>query len=238
MIKQISLKCILFSLLAWCNVLIAQTDKELEFNVVKPKVEIAITPTYNYLYQNIAHPIKIEVQDSLHTYIFKLAGGTINETDTGTFITPEAKDEAILNVYEVRKGNEILVGSKKYRVLPEPLPYLRNKPTDNVLLDMLLVSGTLKGVTTDNRKKLSLTVKSFTVVYKEDENSFKSVDVVGNQIPVPIRKEITKLSNGAMIYFENIKIELMSDFEAQIQPYRVTMEVVESKDVTNFGIGK
>ncbi|PCI98680.1 MAG: hypothetical protein COB15_05505 [Flavobacteriales bacterium] len=237
MIKQIVIACILLSLLIWSNALIAQTDKELEFNVVKPKVEIAITPTYNHLYQNIAHPIKIVVQDSLHTYIFKLAGGTINETDTGTFITPEARGEAILNIYEIRKGNEILVGSKKYLVLPEPLPYLRNKPTDNVLLDMLLVSGTLKGISLYQKKKIVLPVKSFTVVYKGEGNTFKSVNVLGNQIPVLNRKEIAKLSNGALIYFENIQIELMPDFEAQIQPYRVSMEVLESKGVTGFGVG-
>ncbi|MCB9361350.1 MAG: hypothetical protein H6588_08615 [Flavobacteriales bacterium] len=215
----------------------AQTNKELEFNVVKPKVEVAINPNYNYLYQNIAHPIQVVINDSLHTYKLKLAGGTVNETDTGTFITPEAKDEAILNIYEVRKGSEILVGSKKYLVLPEPKPYLRNKPIDNVLLDMLLVSGELKGVVVYKRKKLTLPVKSFTLVYKNDENTFTSVNVMGNEIPVKNRKEILKLSNGAMVYFENIKIELMPDFEAQIQPYRVSMEVVESKDVTNFGVG-
>jgi len=237
MVRQVIIGCILFSLLVWGNVSIAQTDKELEFNVVKPKVEITITPTYNYLYQNISHPIEVVVHDSLHQYVVKLAGGTVNETDTGTFITPEAKNEAILNVYEIKKGKEILVGSKKYLVLPEPKPYLRNKPTDNVLLDMLLVSGTLKGVVIYKRKKLSIPVKSFTVVYKGEGNTFKSVDVVGNEIPVPNRKEISKLANGAMIYFENIMIELMPGFEALIQPYRVSMEVIESKDVTNFGVG-
>jgi len=229
--KNLFLLTILFSV----NFLLAQTHKELEFNVVKPKVEFTVTPSYNHLYQNIAHPLKVEVKDSSHTYILKLAGGTYNETDTGTFITPEAKGEAILNVYEVKKGNEILVGSKKYTVLPEPKPYLRNKPTDNVLLDMLLVSGTLEGLVIHNRKKIVLPVKKFTVVYKGENDSFKSVNVVGNQIPIPNRKEIMKLSNGTMVYFENIKIELMPNYEVFIQPYRVTMDVVESKDVTRFG---
>lgn len=235
MIKQIHISCILLSLLVWSNVLVAQTDKELEFNVVKPKVEITITPAYNYLYQNITHPIEIIIHDSLHQYIYKLAGGSVNITDTGTFITPAALDEAILNIYEVKKGKEILVGSKKYNVLPEPKPYLRNKPTDNVLLDMLLVSGTLKGVIIYKNKKFSIPVKSFTLVYKGNGNNFNSINVIGDEIPVENRKEIMKLANGAMIYFENIIIELIPGYETLIQPYRVSMEVIESKDVTKFG---
>lgn len=230
-------KNLLLIIFMFCvNYFFAQTDKELEFNVIKPKVEITITPSYKYLYQNIYHPIKVVVHDSLHTYTIKLAGGTVNETDTGTFITPEARNEAMLNIYEVRDGKEILVGSKKYPVLPEPKPYLRDKPTDNFLLDMLLVSGTLEGVIIYDIKKLSLPVISFTVVYKEG-NTFKSVDVIGNQIPVLNRKEIIKLTNGAMIYFKNIMIELMPGYEALMQSYRVSMEVIESKDVTKFGIG-
>jgi len=214
--------------------LFSQADKKLEFHIVKPQVSINIEPAYSYLFQHISHPIKIEVEDSLHTYIYKLAGGSISETDSGMFIIPETRGEVILNVFEVKAGNEILVFSKNYLVLPEPKAYLRRKPTDNVLEDMLLVSGVLKGVTTYNRKKYTLPVKSFTVVYKDGENRFKSVAIVGNKIPVPTRKEITKLPNGSMIYFESIIIELMPRFEAQIQPYRVTMNITESKDITSY----
>jgi hypothetical protein len=226
---------ILFIFIFTSGCLLSQS-KELEFKVIKPKVEITVSPSYNFLYQNISHPIKVEIKDTLHHYIVKLAGGTYTQTDTGTFITPEAKSEAILNLYEVKKGTEILVGSKRYIVLPEPKPYLRNKPTDNVLLDMLLVSGTLKGISMYKQKKIVLPVKSFTVVYKGNNDSFKSVDVVGDQMPVPIRKEIGKLSNGAMIYFEKINVELFPGCNVLIQPYRVTMEVIEG-GVTNYGIG-
>lgn len=232
-------KNIFIIILLFCvNILFAQTGKELEFNVVKPKVDISITPAYNFLYQHLSHPVKIVVDDSLHQYVYKLAGGTINETDTGTFITPEAKNEAILNVYEIKKGKEILVGSKKYLVLPEPKPYLRNKPTDNVLLDILLVSGTLKGVSEFERKKLTLPVTSFTIEYQGEGSLFKSVDVIGNEIPLPTRKDIMKLQNGAMIYFENIMIELMPGYETEIHSYRVSMEVKENSEVKSFGIGK
>ena len=223
-------------IIIFSNSLFSQ-NKELVFNVVKSEVKIGLTPSYNYLYQNIAHPIKIEIEDTLHNYITKLAGGSINETDSGTFITPEANKEAILSVYEVKKGKEVLVGSITYVVLPEPKPYLRGKPTDNVLQDMLLVSGKLKGVSIYNRKKVASKVVSFTVVFKNKANAFTSVKVLGNQIPVPTRKEITKIGNGALIYFEDIRIELLPDYSALIQPYRVTMEVIDGKDVTNIGIG-
>ena len=39
------------------------------------------------------------------------------------------------------------------------------------------------------------------------------------------------------IFFENIAIELMPGYSAMIQPYRVTMQTTNSKDVTNMGIG-
>ncbi len=236
-IKQVIISCILFSLSVSGNVILAQNKKELAFNVVKKKVKIGLKPGYRYLYQNIAHPIKIIIKDTLNKYTFKLAGGTITKTDSGMFITPEAPNEAILNIFEINKGKEILVGSKKYFVLPEPKPYLRNKPTNNTMLDVLLVSGTLKGVVIYNNKIITIPVKSFTVVYKGKGNSFKSIDVVGNKIPISNRNEIVTLANGAMIYFKNIKIELIPGYETLIQPYRVSMNVIKSKDVTNFSTG-
>ena len=223
-------------LLIYANTLFSQ-ETNLVFNVVKPEVKIALSPSYNYLYKNIAHPINIEVEDTTMRYITKLAGGTINATDSGTFITPEISKEVILNVYQLKDGKEILVGSKKYYVLPEPKPYLRGKSTDNVLQDMLLVSGVLKGISIYKGKKLAVEVKSFTVVFKNERDAFTSVKVVGNQIPIPTRKEITKLADGSLIYFEDIMIELMPGNNVLIQPYRVTMQVIESKDVTGIGIG-
>ena len=237
MIKQLRIKNILFFLLVGCTILNAQTNKELEFNVVKPKVEIALKPGYNFLYQNISHPIEIIISDSINKYTYKLAGGSINKTDSGTFITPEAKGEAILNVYEVKNKKEILVGSKKFIVLPEPLPYIRNKPTDNFMSDILLLSGKLNAITTYNGKKILLVVKSFTVIYKGKENSFKSVNIVGDELTKEVCKEMVKLPDGSLIYFENIMIELMPGYNAMIQPYRVTMQTTNSKDVTNMGIG-
>jgi hypothetical protein len=237
MIKQVSLSCILFSLLVWSNVSIAQTDKELEFNVVKKKVEIGLKPGYRFLYQNIAHPIEIIINDSVNQYSYKLAGGSIMETDSGTFITPEAKGVAILNIYEIRKGKEILIRSKKFAVLPEPKPYLRNKPTDNFMVDVLLLSGKLKGITTLSGKKIAVEVKSFTVVYMGKNNNFKSVNIIGNELSKEVCKEMLKLPNGSLIYFEKIMIELIPGYNAMIQSYRVTMETTNSKDLTNFGVG-
>lgn len=224
-------------MLAWSNTAIAQTDKELEFKVVKPKVEIALKPGYNFLYQNISHPIEIIISDSINKYTYKLAGGNINKTDSGTFITPEAKGEAILNIYEVKNGKELLIRSKKFAVLPEPLPYIRNKPTDNFMVDILLLSGKLSSVVDYQGKKILLVVKSFTVVYKGKENSFKSVNIVGDELPGTVCKEMVKLADGSLIYFENIMIELIPGYNAMIQPYRVTMQTTNSKDVTNMGIG-
>jgi hypothetical protein len=235
MIKQVFISCILFSLLVWSNTIIAQTNKDLEFNVVKPKVEINITPAYNYLYQNISHPLNIVIHDSLHQYVIKLAGGTLNETDSGTFITPEVPDEAILNIYEIKKGKEILVGSKKYTVLPEPMPFIRNKPTDSFINDVLLLTGKLDAITTLKGKKIVVEVKSFTVTYIDESSNFKSLDIIGNELTKEACKEMIKLTNGSLIYFENIMIELVTGYESIIQPYRVTMEVINSKDVIKIG---
>jgi len=212
----------------------SQNGKELEFNVVKPKVKIGVKPNYKFLFQNLSHPIQIIISDTINNYVTKLAGGTINETDSGTFIIPEIDKEVILNVYELNEEKkETLIRSKKYHVLPEPEPYLRNKSTDNFLLEMLLVSGKLKGVTNYKGKKIISDVKSFTVVYRS-KVGFKSVEVVGNNIPIVNREEISELPNGTLIYFEDIMIELIPGYETMIKPYRITMEVIDGRDVTKY----
>lgn len=215
----------------------SQTNKELEFNVVKPKVGVSVKPNYKFLFQNISHPIQISINDSINNYVIRLAGGTVNETDSGTFLIPEVGKEVILNIYVLKEGSEKLIRSKKYPVLPEPQAYLRNKPTDNFLLEIMLVSGKLTGVTTYRGEKIVLKVKSFTVVYRSKDTGFKSVKVVGNNIPIPNREEISELSNGALIYFRDIMVELIPGYEAVIKPYRITMEAIDGSDATKFRTG-
>jgi len=210
----------------------------LEFNVVRPKVKIETTPKYDYLYQHIAHPIIITVSDENRKFRFELAGGEINQTDSGMFLVPQANDIAVLNIYEQRKGNEELVFSLKYNVLKEPKAYLRNKPTDMALSDVLLLSGKLEAASKNKNEAIKLEVLSFTVIYKDiDKDAFKSVVVIGNSIPVATRKDMAKLPNGSMIYYENIKVKLNENITTLIAPYRVTMELTEGKGVTDFGIG-
>jgi hypothetical protein len=210
----------------------------LEFNVVKSKVKLTTLPKYDFLFQHIAHPLTISVSDSSRKFKYELAGGIINETDSGFYIIPEAMDIAVLNIYEIRKNKEELVYSLEYKVLNEPKIYLRGKPTDMVLTDVLLLSGKLEAISVNKNEQLKFDVVSFTVLYKENEkDTFKSLDVMGNSLPVITRKEISKLPNGSLIYYENIKVKLTEEIIRSVASFRVTMEKTESKDVLNFDVG-
>jgi hypothetical protein len=215
---------------------VSQPKEKLTFNVVKENVNISISHSYNCLYQSLPHPISIKTNDSSGNYIKRLAGVTINETDSGTFLVPQASKEALLTVYEVKNGIEKLIMTKKYLVLPEPKLQIRNKPTDNFLMNILLVSGTLKGITQLGQKKIVLKVTSFKVLYTDINGEPRSDSVIGNTVPITTRKEIAKLSDGALIYYENIVLQITPDFETELQPYRITSEVVDPKTTTKFGL--
>lgn len=214
----------------------AQTNKHVEFKVVKPKIETSLTPDYNCLYQNLPHPISGYIMDTTHQYVTRLAGGRIIFTDTNMILIPEVVGEAILNLYQINKGVERLVFSKRYIVLPEPKVQIRGKQTDNYLHNILLVSGKLKGVTSLGSKRVILKVTSFTVEYLKD-GAFKRVEVIGNSLPIPVRKEIAKLPHGSMIYYEDIKAQLLPGFNVPLQPYRISSVVIDPKEVTKFGLG-
>ncbi len=205
-----------------------------EFNVERPKVEITTRPSYPYLFQNSKHPLKIEVSDSTRNFRYELAGGELLETDSGLFMLPQSPNEAFLNIYETYKGNEKLVYSLKYIVADEPKALLRGKPTNSAILDVLLVSGELSAITKINNIKIPIEVKSFSVIYPEGD-SFKEVLIKGDKLPVPIRKELMKLTDGTLIYYENIKVEI-NNVNVTIPSYRATIKIVKSGDVKSFGL--
>lgn len=215
----------------------AQDSTGLVFKVVKPQLVVKVSPAYNCLYQNLPHPISITIEDTANTYITRLEGGTINVTDSGTFLIPEAKKEAILCVYKVENGEETMVKSKKYLVLPELLPELRNKPTDNFLPDVLLVSSPLKAASTYNKKKVVVKVSSFVVNYRVEGGGFNEAIVKGDMLPVDVRKEMVKGPDGSLVYFSEVMVELTPGFFTEIQSYRITMQKLNPADVMRFGTG-
>ncbi|TXB66187.1 hypothetical protein FRY74_06335 [Vicingus serpentipes] len=209
--------------------------QEYEFNVERPKVEITTSPSYGYLYQNISHPINITVSDSNRNFRYELAGGEFLVTDTGSFLIPHAKNEANFNIYEQYKGTERLVYSINYVVFDEVKAYLRGKPSDVAMLDVLLLSGKLEAVSKAKNKLLTYDVKSFTLIYKDlKSDGFISLDVEGNSIPITTRKIMVNLPDGSLIYYENIKVELENSITATIAPYRVTMQTMNAKGVQSF----
>ena len=233
---QVMLVCGLLSL-CLAGIMRAQDSTNLVFKVVKPELRGKVTPVYNCLYQNLPHPISIFIEDSINTYLTKLAGGSINVTDSGTFLIPQTKGEAILSVYKVENGVETMVKSKKYLVLPELLPEIRNKPTDNFLAHVLLVSSPLKAASSYKRKKVVVKVVSFSVNYRGEGGKFNEVNVVDDMLPIDIRKDMAKGPDGSLVYYSDIMVELIPGFITQIQSYRITMQKLNPADVMRFGTG-
>jgi hypothetical protein len=129
MIKQIHISCILLSLLVWSNVLVAQTNKELEFNVVKPKSDVKIEPSYQYLIYEAPHKISVVSKDKNTVLKLKLAGGSVLIRNTDTVLVAENLNGngVMLKVYDVSNGQEKLLATKNYDVIPRPELYIENK---------------------------------------------------------------------------------------------------------------
>jgi hypothetical protein len=213
----------------------AQDSTNLVFKVVKPQLVVKVSPAYNCLYQNLPHPISITIEDTTNTYVTRLAGGRVNVTDTGTFLIAETKAVAILCVYKVENGVEAMVKSKKYLVLPELLPEIRNKPTDNFLAHVLLLSSPLKAASSYKRKKVVVKVSSFVVDYRGEGGKFNKAIVTGDMLPIKVRKDMAKGPDGSLVYYSDIMVELIPGFVTQIQSYRITMQKLNPADVMQYG---
>lgn len=225
---------LLLSLLSFLPLgLFGQQTKELEFVVVKPKVEIQLWPRYNFLFQNVQTEVKIVLKnkDPDRTYRYELAGGEIEQQDSLWLLMPIVDQEVYLNIYAQNGSQEKLVFSVPYLVKPEPKPYLGNAGSDTVLVDMLLIPGRLTARSDGIRGELPVT--SFEAFYVLKGKSRK-VEIEGDRLPRDVRKELTMLPAGSLITYTKIRVQLQEDFGAYISSFRVTMDKMSSKDVLGY----
>lgn len=224
--------CVLIVLFAMASIVNAQTDSVYVFKFKKKQIGCDISPKYNFLFQNVNHPIKLNTE--IVDYDLELFGGSVLQTDSGLFLKPIAPKEAIFKVATKQNNKDTVVFLKSYNVLPEPKAYLRNKPTDNAMQDILVLSAELKVYSFYKEKKIALPVKSFKLVYPTTSRSFESMDIKGSFIPVDLRKTLVDLPEGTMLYYENIMVELDKDFEVEIAPYRITFIKINPAEVIRF----
>ena len=117
------------------------------------------------------------------------------------------------------------------------MPEIRNKPTDNFLAHLLLVSSPLKAVSSYKRKKVVVKVSSFVVNYRGEGGRFSKVIVNGNMLPVDVRKDMAKGPDGSLVYYDDILVELIPGFFTKIKSYRITMQKLNPADVMEYGTG-
>ena len=69
---KLSIKVALVLIIALPKNVVSQSKEKLTFNVVKEKVNITISPSYNCLYQSLPHPISIKIIDSTTSKSFDI----------------------------------------------------------------------------------------------------------------------------------------------------------------------
>lgn len=215
MIKQVCIGCILFSLLVWGNVSIAQTSKELEFKVVKPKSEIKIEPSYKYLIHEAPHKISVVSKDKNAVLKLKLAGGSVLIRDTDTVLVAENLNGngVMLKVYDVSDGQEKLLTTKNYDVISRPELYIKNKLIgiqEFKTLDTNFFSNTLELKAKYKNTYVSFDLQSFSfeIIYKGTIYNWK---INGNRLHQNALRKLQECYNPNLrIYFELMEFELSS----------------------------
>jgi len=197
--------------------------QQYDFNIEKPKIKLSITPNYKFLFRNAIHPISVKVNSDSLSYTIEFAGGEVNKTDTGTFITPLVEGEVLLNI---KDANGRLLASKSYIVKPEPVLMLAGATTDTVLTDFILVSNRIYA---KSKGWPPFRVKSFSLDFGGSIS-----DVKGDKIPGPMKIRLFDLPNMTFVTYSDVRIELFKDVFVYLKPFRVSMLKTKTRDVTRF----
>jgi len=201
--KQAYISCLLLTLLVWGNVVVAQTNKQLEFNVVKPSVGVSLVPSYEYLIHETPHKISVVSKDNNAVLKLKLAGGSVLIRDNDTVLIAENLNGngVMLKVYDISDGEEKLLTTKSYDVIDRPELYIDNQKVGFKLagvLDTNLFSKTLE---------LKAAYKNTLITFKLESFNFSMLSqgtlymwsIKGNRLH---KKALKKLHDG---YYPNMK---------------------------------
>lgn len=194
-------KLLFLAILAFDTVVFAQESKKtLQIVVSGNNSDIVVFPDDDILFAGSKNRIKItSVNGPLSKVV--LAGGTISGKDSIYIAEITTGDKTLLSVYVKSGGKEKLVFNKEYRIIPVPQVNFNSVKNDSVIDKLSLNGGFLKANYTLGR---GAKIISFKMPITKD-GIFVTDSVLGNRLSNDMRRHVTSLRDGSVVYIEEIK---------------------------------
>jgi hypothetical protein len=229
---------ILLCLLLMPTILFAQkgVKRMVTFNLKSPKTFYTIFPSDTILLYGKPNEIKLRVSgNKKKSYSLCITNGTISGSDSSYVIHVSSGLQALLVITEKQPdGSRKEVLNKRYYIkrIPEPYVLVCGVKGDSVISSNKLFRDDLLWAYSPHHNK-KLKVVSFQAVLPNGE----SVDTLNsdvNHFTLDMRRDITKLKPGDIVYFNNIICEMPDGEKKMLKPIQIYIED-ENKLKTGMG---
>ena len=180
----------------------------------------------NVLYMGLDNPVTISYSGSAKV-IIRITNGTVTPNqEKGKYIVKVySGNEAILSLYKLRGGKEILVGEKKYRIkrIPDPIAMACGMKEGSVKKATLLAAPFVIAKYENFDFDMKINVYSF-VVTVNVAGEFKSYLYYGNQLSIEQLSMIERLKNNARVIFEDIKCKMPDGTTRILNPVNLKVQ--------------
>jgi len=185
------------------------TNKVLKYTVKSSGATYKIFPEDNYLFVDSRNKIKIITSDKIKKYELKITNGMITKSNNDSIyiITNTIAGPALLSIFEVDKNNKRkLVMNKEYKVIGYPQLMWNGVKSDSVITRLMLNGGKFYAI---DKKVGRLEVESFKmdILYNGE---FTTDSVIGNRVSPKMRKYITDIKEGSIVYIKDVKYHTLN----------------------------
>jgi hypothetical protein len=216
----------------------AQTDTTYIFKVVSPKLSITILPKSTDLYIGLKNLLRIRVSKGFIISRVLLDGGTITGKDSNYIAIVKEGLQAILSVYVTCPDSTEKLGlTKIFKIvsLPEPVIYINGVKNDSVIIKTKIIAvGRLSAKLPKIEKQLPIV--SFDMIFaNQDSLRMDTLHANNSALTKEMKTAISKMKEGRLLYFENIKCLLPDGSKYISKPMQIYLIDGPPLDKINIG---
>jgi hypothetical protein len=196
-----------------------------------PDNEYTITPKDYYLFKGCVNQIQITAKDTTRIAEITISNGTIKRTGTAHSyeISELNAGIAMLSIYEKGpKGKKLLVKNKQYTVTDFPKLKYAGVRCDSAISSFMLCGGLF--MAQDKETKMRTPVMSFKMDIVED-NQLKIDSTNSNKLSKSMRKYVSGLKTGSLVYMTDIKYKLPDQSVHTVPVFRLFIVNKEGQTV-------